>query len=738
MRQPVLVTAGLALLWIAASVGLAVWFSGRIRDWSVMTDELLYAKLATAIGGTGSPLPEIHGTSVSTINQLYPLLIAPFFGSLAVPAAFRAAHVLNAVVMASAVFPVYLLGRQVLPRSWSFVVAGLSVVVPWMVLTGFLMTESVAYPAVLWALLGFQRTIVAPNRRNDVLAVVALGVAVLARTQFTALLLVLPLAIVGHEIGQALMTADSASTWQRLTSGGREAVRRHRLLAVLYAVGVAVAAFVAILGSVGGLLGAYSVTVGEGPVLPGEVWLAAARHLDAIGIGCGLIPLVLGVGWMLSAIAVPSDRRQHALAILSLVTVVVFAVETASFDVRFGGADVVRDRYLFYIVPLLLIGSAAALLDESRRRVAIGAAAVTVFFVATVPQLSFPTTAGLAVDSPPANVLNELLIDQSGGLGTGTFVAILGLLLGVVVVLGVLVAPRVPLAVAVLAAVVGFSLLTLRSEIDRVLGGTGLSGRPLADEPGLVLDWVDAVLPRGATAALLPFPVSTAWDTSAIRWWDVEFWNRSIVDSYAAADGNFSYTPFPLHRLTIDWSTGLVPGTDNAPPFVVSAPGDPRFALAGSEHAANLGLVVNSVERPYRAAWATRGLDTDGWTRPGRPATIRVYNRTDRPMLFDVRFRAIAPSSRGARYSLTAPGMAPRARLAPASGRDEELQICIAALLPADIAITALSGARIKAPQLAPDVTASRVVGVGIGQLTARPTGHECRPASQRGAARPG
>jgi hypothetical protein len=120
MRRPLLVAAGLTLLWLAVGAGLAVWFSGRIRDWSVMTDELLYAKLATTIGETGSPLPEIHGSRVSTINQLYPLLIAPLFGSLAPSAAFRASHVLNAVVMASAVFPVYLLGRQVLPRSWSW------------------------------------------------------------------------------------------------------------------------------------------------------------------------------------------------------------------------------------------------------------------------------------------------------------------------------------------------------------------------------------------------------------------------------------------------------------------------------------------------------------------------------------------------------------------------------------------------------------------------------------------
>ncbi len=151
--------AALVVIWLGVSTAIAIWFSGRIQDWSVMTDELLYAKLATSIADTGSPLPQVHGTSIAVYNQLYPLLIAPLYGALSAPEAFRAAHVLNAFLMVSAVFPAYLLGRQVLSRPWALAAAGLSVLVPWMVLTGFLMTESAAYPAFLWAVLGLQRAI---------------------------------------------------------------------------------------------------------------------------------------------------------------------------------------------------------------------------------------------------------------------------------------------------------------------------------------------------------------------------------------------------------------------------------------------------------------------------------------------------------------------------------------------------------------------------------------------------
>jgi hypothetical protein len=725
-------TSGLLLLWFAVAAWLALWFTGRIRDWTVMTDELQYVKLAIAIAQTHSPLPEIHGTSVSSINQLYPLLIAPVFGGLRTPDAFRVAHVLNAVVMSSVVVPVYLLGRHVLPRAWSLAVALLSVVVPWMLLAGFLMTEVAAYPVFVWAVLALYLAIVAPSPRRDLLAVLALGVAILARTQFEVLVVVLPVAILGHELGLALSSADPARTSRRLASGVAEACRRHMLLVSLYAVGGTVAAFVAVVGSGSKLLGAYSVTLEGGSVLPSTVWLAAARHVDVVGIGCGLVPLVLGGGWILSVIAKSQSRQHRALATLSLVTIVALAIETASFDVRFGGDAVVRDRYLFYIVPLLLVASAAALADGVRRHVAIGAAAVTICFAATASQLAFPTLHAVGVDSP-ASIVNDFLVEQSGALETGVFVGFGGLLLGAVLVLGVLLVPRVPLALLLFAALLSFSAVTLRSGVDRVLGSTSLSGRPMAGPPGLVLDWVDGVLPEGATAALIPFPVSTSWETTAIRWWDTEFWNRSITTAYVAADQNFGFTPFPRHELRVDWSTGEIAGTADAPPFVVAAPDDSRFGLAGVQHAANVGLVVRAVDRPYHAAWATRGLETDGWSRPGRPATVRFFGpRTGDPILVDLRIGIHAPSASSARYRIVIPTGARVVALSADAAADEHVSVCMPGLSFTDVTVTALTGARIEGPAVGPGVSRSRDVGVRLGPISIEPTGQGCvsQPAS--------
>jgi hypothetical protein len=706
-RAGTIAGGALALLWLGVGTVLALWFSGRIQDWSVMTDELLYAKLATSIADTGSPLPQVHGERVSVYNQLYPLLLAPLYGSLSPPDAFRAAHVLNAFVMASAVFPAYLLARQVLPRSWSFGVAALTAVVPWMVLTGFLMTEATAYPAFLWALLGLHLAIAAPSPRRDLLAIGALGLAVLARTQFAALVLVLPLAILAHELWRT----------RAVRAGARETVRRHQLLAGVYAAGAVVAVALAVAGSLGELLGVYAVTI-EGSILPAEVWSAAAKHIDAVAIGSGLVPLVLGGGWLLVAAIRPRDPREHALAMLFLLTIVVLTIEAASFATRFGREEVVYDRYLFYVVPLLLVGVAAALATASRRPIAVAAGAVTVFFAATAPLLPFTTYTGINVDSTPM-ILNETLRDQSGSLSTGTFVALLGLFGGLVLVLAVLFAPRRSVALVTFGCVAVFSVLLLRSEVDRILDGTALSGRPLANDPGLVLDWVDSVVPEGESVGLLGFPVSTAWDTTAIRWWDVEFWNERVERAFVLADGHFTYTPYPAATLGLDWDTGEVSTPPDAPRFVVSAPLDPRLRLDGRPFANNVGLVIRDVERPYRAAWATRGLQIDGWTSPGRPAVLRVYNRDRRRFAVRVRIGVHAAPTAGARYTVSTPGTARRGVLGAGETRRVVLPVCVPPVGSADVTVIAESGARFDPVLLSPDVQGTRPVGVLLGPIAA-------------------
>jgi hypothetical protein len=87
-------------------------------------------------------------------------------------------------------------------------------------------------------------------------------------------------------------------------------------------------------------------------------WKSAAIHLDVLAVGLGVVPFLLGAAGRTrgSVTATPAPRVRA----LTPVSLPLLALETASYDVRFGGSSVVRDRYLFYLAPLLLLATRSA------------------------------------------------------------------------------------------------------------------------------------------------------------------------------------------------------------------------------------------------------------------------------------------------------------------------------------------------------------------------------------------
>jgi hypothetical protein len=580
LRRPV---THLSLLVLGTAGALAL-LASRARDWVVMTDELQYAKLATAFA-SGDVLPTLRGEHVSAYAQLYPALLAPLYGWLSAPSAFHAAHVLNAVLFASAAIPAYLLAREAeLSPRWSLVGALLTVAVPWTVLTAFVMTESVAYSVFLWALLACQRALVAPSPRRDLVAVAALAVAVLARTQFLVLAGVLALAA--------------------LLVDGRRVLIRHRLLAVAYAVGAVV---VAVLGT--RTLGPYSVAATHGSIVSWEVLEQAGAHLDVIGVGIALLPLLLGGAWLVDA-----AWRRDPFAMLALVTLAAIALESSSYDVRLGGGLLeIRSRYVFYVGPLLTIAMLRPL--QARRIPRFSLVGVTVFVAVTALAHGFPRVERLYVDAPSAAV-NDVIQDGGGRV----FVS----LMSVVVALAIARLPRIVVAPVVVTLVLAGSVGVAAAAWTRLLESRGPSGRLIAHPPDVVYDWVDTTVPDGAVVAIVPYPIQYEWELSAIFWWDVEFWNRSVDRAYVGGD-TWDYAPFPHRQLRVDPQTGIVAGTEDAPEYVVTAASDARLRITGSRIAQNYGLDVLHVARPWQVDWTTSGLDPDGWTRPGRPAAVHVF-----------------------------------------------------------------------------------------------------------------
>lgn len=571
------------VLWLMFGAALA-WIVGAVADWYVMTDELLYERLALSVVRLHSPLPRVHDAIIANVGQLYPIVLAPVFAGGTVADGLHRAHVLNAFLITSAAIPAYVLALRVTRTVWAATLAAaLTVLTPWMVLSSFLLTGNVAYPAFLWAVLAFHVAITSPTNRHDVYAALALGLAITARTQFIVLALVLGLMC--------------SARW-----------REHRVLVGVYIAGSVVALAILIAGH--NPLGTYSSTARGNP-FPPETFPSFFSHLAAVAVGLGLIPFIVGGAWLL---------RRDAFAALALLTIGTLTLEVASFDVRFGDG-LVRDRYIFYLAPLFAIAFAAALASWERPSWKLAAPMGTLVIGFAVAPL--PVFEKLSVDTP-VSIIDGYLRREVGGLtGARIFLICASLVgTGLIVEAALLfgrraVVPLAALALLLTAAETGYA-------IERLFRLDGTAGRPLTVDPSSVLSWVDHIVSRSGNVTMVPYPVVAGeyW-SSAAYWWDLEFWNAS-ADRSVGIPGAFEWTPSTFPKLALAFDRGGR-ATVSPPGDVLQAVADTRFHIAGTVVTNNRNVFLVEPEHPWRADWTTIGLYDDGWTRPGIAARIDVY-----------------------------------------------------------------------------------------------------------------
>ena len=578
------------MIWAAAATALAIP-ARRVVDWFVMTDELLYERLAFSVSRTGSPLPALHGMRVPEANQLYPILLGAVSGDGLVPDWLARAHTLNAILMTSAAVPAYLVARRLVGgHAGPYAAAALTVLVPWLVLSSFVLSEAAAYPAFLWAVYVLQRTVEQPSERADALALAGLVLAVLARTQFAVLFVVAPVAIVVHE--RSL----------------RRSVDRHRLLAGLGAAAVVAAIVLAVSGH--NLFGAYNAAT-QGSLIDEHMPRAVLEHAAVLALGLGLLPAVLGAGWL------GARARSSGAALVAILAVVLLLVEVASFDLRFG-AGLPRDRYLFYAAPLLLAGFVGAVTDLRPPRLSLAVPlAVVVAGLALAP---FPLFDKLNADTPVS-----ILDDYIRANGGRTMLIGATLLLVAIAMLGRFVLPRrlvvVVLVTATAAALVGETAYAF----DRLFRVNGTSGRPITLSQGIVFDWIDREIGPDQDVTMIPYAQIQGdyWATAGF-WWDLEFWNRSVTR--AAYPGNrFAeiQSTFPKIDLRFDPATGRA--SDSPSRYVAESDQDSRFRIRGTTVSLTRSVRLIDAGGTWQADWVSSGLDDDGFTVPGRVAQVHVY-----------------------------------------------------------------------------------------------------------------
>lgn len=579
-------------IWAAAAAALAVPVR-RVVDWFVMTDELFYERLAFSVARTHSPIPTLHGAHVAAANQLYPVLLASVAGHALVPDFLARAHTLNAVLMTSTAVPAYLVARLTLrSRASAYAVAALSVLVPWLVLASFVLSESAAYPAFVWAVYLLQRAVARPSDRADAIAVAGLVLAFLARTQFAFLVVVALVAIPLHE------------------RGVRPALARHRVLAAVSALGVLVA--IVLIATGHSAFGAYDAAT-HGSLLGTRTPRAFLEHSAQLALGVGLLPAIVGAAWL------AVKARRSAPALVALLAITALLLEVTSFDLRFG-EGLPKDRYLFYAAPLLLLGFVGALEDRGELRWSLAVPlAVVVAGLALAP---LPVYGKLNVDMPVAT-LDEYV--RANG-GRGMLVAATVLLL-VIYALGRRIVPRRVFAVVLVTVAAAALTSETAYAFDRLFSVNGTSGRPITLPQGIVFDWIDRTVGPDADVTMIPYAqlAGDYWATAGF-WWDLEFWNRSVT--HALYPGNrFAeiQTTFPKPDLRFDPATGRASTSPTR--YVAESDRDTRFRVGGDTVSLTRDVRLIDAGSSWRAAWTTSGLDDDGFTVPGKDAVLRVYPR---------------------------------------------------------------------------------------------------------------
>ena len=729
-----------AAAWALGAVFTAA-FTSQVGGWGVQTDELQHVRLALSIADTLSLTPYLRGEDVTIYSQLYPVLIAPFYGFLSTTAAFDAVHIFNAVLRARTAVPVYRLARELhVPKPASAVVAAASVMTPWMVLATLVFTEVAAYPASAWAMLAIVRAMAKPSPLRDLLALAALGLAFAARTQLLLLGGIYLIVVVVHSVVYPLVTAEGRDRLGALRRTPGDLIRGHPFLLAVVLLGVAMALTGRSRESV---LGSYSGTT-TGDLLPGGLVTFALQHIDFIAVGVGVIPFVAGIGWAMAAVFKPASKGHHAFAILMLVTIPLLSLQVSSFVVRYSSSEV-HDRYVMYLAPLLFLGFALFLYTDVRRSSVLGIAAAGLAFFLIAERSDYE--GGADWFASPAAVFHKLLtgrVDQLGdllGMDSLTptpLVQLVAIAAAIGLPLALVRLPRKPVIAVVGLAVFAFSVGQSAYVLDRVVARTPfVSGS----------DWIDRETPDDAEVGLVPFPFG-GYPPSV--WWTVEFWNKRVTRAYESGDVD-DFTPFPSGKLEIDPRTGALTTTEvPLVGYLVMHAQDRRFRPRGRVTRESVtpedAFDLIELEQPAAVAWTADGFGHAGTFHDG--ARIRVYGDPgDGRASQQVTLRIAAsreldpalprPPQERRRFEIRGAGVHRQGILSPGEERAETFNVCVP---PRSSRTLRLRGTGEGFHGAAPDVE-GLPIGVQVASIevtrAARPSRGACRTASSHARAAP-
>ena len=322
---------------LVVSLVLRAWAALAVPSPWMSPDEESYAALGRSLWhGDGL---SVLGHPAGYLSLVYPLFVGLPLSLSDVHLGYDLAKVLQAAAMSLAAVPVYLWGRSLMPQAYALLAAALTLALPGLAFSGFLMTETLFYPVLVLAAWAMAATLKQPTRRNQALLLGALALAVGTRLQAVVLV---PAFLVAVGIQFAL---------ERRRGPLRE------LAPFLLAVVVLTVAWLAFtLGSGRSPLGAYGVT-GSASYSVGDALRFSVYHLADVVLLVAFVPAVASAILVVEAArgreASPAARAFLAVTVSLTVALV---AEVGLFTSRLLGR--LGERYLLGLAPLLFLGFA--------------------------------------------------------------------------------------------------------------------------------------------------------------------------------------------------------------------------------------------------------------------------------------------------------------------------------------------------------------------------------------------
>lgn len=586
-----------AIAVVLLAILLRIVLSRRMPAPWIMSDEITYSELAKSFADSHRMLYHGHPRVFQTI---YPVFVSPAWLVDPIPTAYGIAKALNAILMSLAAIPFWFWARRLMPSGHALVALVLFLLLPAFVYTNEIMTENLAFPAVLLALFVIALALERPTALWQLLAIAAIGFASLARLQSLVLLIGLPTAVLLRGLLDA--QAERENPWRSMLAAVRQFAWALGLI-VVGAVGYLIAK-AAQGASPSAVLGTYEGTQS------GYTFTGVARwfvlHLAEVPYSVGLFPVcafivLLGLALRRGAVTTPAER---AFLAVSVGVAPWMMLQVAAFASRFSYR--IEERNLIYLGPLFLLALLLWISQGLPRPPVLAAVAAVVPFVLLI-SLPLETLLNVSIRSDTFS-FSPLLRLQTRLDGGVTDVRIALALGGIVAAAAFVALPR---RYAAPVFVVGVALFLAVSSKSAFGGARGLALAARAAPGAADVTWIDDRLGHDESVV---FVNDQPDNGNPHLLWQTEFWNRSVHPVLNIA------TPHDVlgDTASVDSTTGEITAVL---PDVAKESTEARYAaapttttLAGRMIERTGQLALYRVDPPLRIASSASGFYSDGWT----------------------------------------------------------------------------------------------------------------------------